>query len=147
MGVTLDTSALIAVQDCLEQKDHPLKRHIAGWSRDRVVLSTPSVAWAEYWRGRGTNDHFIAQLRKRVRVDAVSRESGEAAAEALRKTYSRGDRESVKHLIDAMVMAQADAAGDSVYTADMDDFDRLWACFSRVRALISVTTGEIVRKR
>lgn len=147
MGVTLDTGAVIAYQECLERKDHPLKEHIAGWSRDKVILSTPSVAWAEYWRGRGENEHFIAKLRKRVQVDAVSKQLGEAAAAALRVWSPNDDRNTVKHLIDAIVMAYADTKANTVYTADIEDLGRLWEHFTRVRALVSATTGQVVLKR
>ena len=147
MGVTLDAGALIAFQDCLERKEHPLKEHVAGWSRDKVPLQTPSIAWAEYWRGRGANQRFIAQLRRRIRVEPVSQQLGEAAADALREWPRRDDRNTVKHLADAIVMAHASAAENVVYTADLEDLDRFWDHFEGVKALVSATSGEIIRTR
>lgn len=145
--MTLDTGAVIAFQECLERKNHPLREHIAAWSRDRVVISTPSVSRAEYWRGRGKNEHFIAQIRTRVRVEPVPQELGEAAADVLRTWPLGDDRNTVRHLIDAIVMAHADRTASPVYTADIEDLERLWDRFPRVKALVSATTGEIVRER
>jgi hypothetical protein len=141
--VTLDAGALQAVERCLERKTHPLREHYAAWSRDGVQLTTPSVAWAEFWRGRGDNEHFVAKLRTRLRVDPVARSLGEDAADALRTRPPNDARNSVQVLIDAMVMAHA----NSVYTADVEDLERLWDAFPRVRALVSAVTGETIRKR
>jgi len=44
-------------------------------------------------------------------------------------------------------MAHANDAADAVYTTDIDDFEKLWDCFPHVKALVSATTGEVVRKR
>lgn len=147
MGITLDTGALLLFQKCLENRSLALRKHLAWWTRDRIVLSTPAVAWAEYWRGRGTNDHFIANVRRRVQIEPVSQRMAESAAEALRESFISQNRNSVKHLIDAIVMAHANEAGDAVYTSDIDDFQMLWECFPLVKSLVSATTGEIVRKR
>ena len=147
MGVTLDAGALSVYQKCLEQRIHPLQDHIAAWASKKIVASTPSVAWAEYWRGRGLNDHYIAKIRRYILIVPVSQYSAESAADVLRKSPNPRDRNSVKHLIDAIVMAHANDSADAVYTTDVDDFVILWDCFPQVKSLISATTGEVVRKR
>jgi len=147
MGVTLDAGAMAIYQRCLQFHSHPFYKHIASWSLGKIAVSTPSVAWAEYWRGRSSNVHFVSKLSKRIRVAEVCQHTAESAAEALRKWPGSHDRNSVKHLIDAIVMAHANDYGDAVYTTDIDDFVPLWEWFPCVKSVVSATTGDVVLKR
>ena len=147
MGVTLDAGSLTVYQKCLEQRSHPLKEHIATWMRNKILLSTPSAAWAEYWRGRGPNQHFIAKIRQYVTVNSVSQDTAEFAADALRRWPRHHNRNSVKHLIDSIVLAHANETGDVIYTTDVEDFKILWDYFPQVKALVSAISGEVIRKR
>lgn len=146
MAVTLDTSALIALVEAFERKDHPLADHMAAWHRDKVDVFTASPAWCEFWRGRGSNDHYNALLRKRVRVLDVDQKDAEVAADALRDAFGRGDTSAVAHIVDALVMAVADRRHAAVYTADRGDFERLWDRFLGVKSLVT-TAGAVVRRR
>lgn len=146
MAVVLDTGAIIALEEAFARHAHPLKEHLAAWTRDKVELVAPSPGWCEYWRGRGTNDHFIATLRRRVRVVPVDQRAAEAAADALRTVYASGDDQPVKHVIDAMVMAVADQYGGALYTGDPEDFLRLWDHFPRVKTLLD-KEGAVLRRR
>jgi hypothetical protein len=147
MGITLDASALNVYQKSLERHEHPLRPTIATWTRKNITLSSPSVAWAEYWRGRGANEHYVAKLSSQIRVECVPQRIAELAAEGLRNQSPRSNRNSVEHLIDAIVMAHAHDAYDAVYTTDIDDFVLLWNHFTQVKALVDANTGQIVRKR
>lgn len=82
-----------------------------------------------------------------MRIDPVLIDVAESAAESLRSFPPGSSRNSVKHLIDAIVMAYADQYGDAVYTADIDDFLILWDRFTRVKALVSAVTGKVIRQR
>lgn len=146
--VALDTGALIALEDALGRPTHihPLKEHLAAWTRDKVELVAPSPAWCEYWRGRGANHHFIATLKRRVRVVPVDQNAAEVAAEALRAAYTFDDPEPAIHTIDAMVMAVANQHGGALYTADSEDLTRLWDHFPRIKTLLD-TDGTVLRSR
>jgi predicted nucleic acid-binding protein len=80
---------------------------------------------AEWWRG-------WSDIRERilagVRVEPVSETLAKLAGEALAAT--RGATS-----IDALVMASAAQRGDVVYTADVDDLEKLAHYFRAVRVL------------
>jgi len=143
--VALDASALEALHEALQKgPSHPLWRHMVGWTKSKSVVSTSAAAWAEYWRGRSTNAHYNAQLCKRVVVAKVTKEEAEAAANVLRAVYRRAeDTETVRHIIDALVMAHANARKAVVYTSDRADFLRLASGFPNVKRLIG-TDGELI---
>lgn len=144
--MTLDSGALSAFHDALIGETHPLRSHVRGWTKDNVPLVSPPVVWAEFWRARGGNLHYIAKVRNRVRVEDVTREDAELAVDALHAVFGSEDSDSVKHLVDALLMAQAHRMKNVVYTADVDDLERLFAHFVHVRAILD-STGSIVCER
>lgn len=146
MAVTLDSGAISAFHDALVSGTHPLRSHVRGWTKDSVPLICPPVVWAEFWRGRGQNLHFLAKVRQRVRVEDVTREDAELAVDALHAVFGVDDADSVKHLIDALVMAQAHRLRNVVYTADVSDLERLFAHFAQVKAIFDAT-GDVVCER
>lgn len=146
-GITLDAGALHACEIALRNSTEPIREHMGVWRRKKILISTPALAWAEYWRGRSANVHYIAKVRELVSIIPVSRIVAETAAEALRSFPPSTNRNSVKHLIDAIVMAHADQYGDAVYTADIDDFEPLWDQFNQVKSLVSSATGKVVCHR
>lgn len=138
----LDTGALIAIES------GQLGRAIAVWQAKGTTLLTAAPAWCEFWRGRGNNVHELAQLRRRVRVESVDAALAEAAAEALRAAYPRGERDAhpVKHAIDAMLLAVADKLQCAVMTGDQADLLKLWPHFVQVKRLVDLGAKVIAER-
>lgn len=121
-GLTLDTGALIA----LERRSRHMR---AVWSRALdagTPITVPSAVVVEWWRGqRGP----AARLLDAVEVEPLTSELAHIAGEALAASGSGPSA------VDAVVMASAAQRGDLVYTADLEDLDRLRQHFPGVRLL------------
>lgn len=90
---------------------------------DTVVVS--QVVLAEWWRGRSDwREKILAMLVVEPLTDARAKLSGEAVARVAGATT-----------IDAVVMASAASRGDTVFTSDQEDLERLRAFFPGVRVL------------
>lgn len=138
----LDTGALIAIES------GQLKKALAVWQVKGTTLLTTAPAWCEFWRGRGGNDHVLALIRKRVRVESVDGAHAEAAAEALRAAYPprQPDPNPVRHAIDAMLLAFADRRRCAVMTGDQSDLLKLWPHFSHVTRLLSLDAQVVIER-
>lgn len=138
----LDTGALIAIES------GQLNNALAAWQAKGTVLLTAAPAWCEFWRGRGTNAHDLANLRRRVRIESVDGRLAEAAADALRAAYPRGERDAnpVKHAIDAMLLAVADKLQCAVVTGDQADLLKLWPHFVQVKRLVDLRAKVIAER-
>mgnify|MGYP000449590230 CR=1 FL=1 len=90
---------------------------------DAIVVS--QVVLAEWWRGRSDwREAILAMLVVEPLTDARAKLAGEAVARVAGATT-----------IDAVVMASAASRGDTVFTSDADDLERLRAFFPGVRVL------------
>ena len=90
---------------------------------DAIVVS--QVVLAEWWRGRSDwREKILAMLVVEPLTDARAKLAGEAVARVAGATT-----------IDAVVMASAASRGDTVFTSDQDDLERLRAFFPGVRVL------------
>ena len=90
---------------------------------DTIVVS--QVVLAEWWRGRSDwREKILAMLVVEPLTDARAKLAGEAVARVAGATT-----------IDAVVMASAASRGDTVFTSDQDDLERLRAFFPGVRVL------------
>lgn len=120
--ITFDTGALIA----LDRRKERMLRILRAAAASAMPIVVPTVALAEWWRGRPT-------ARMRSYLDAMVIEpvdarlaaaAGEALAAVPRATT-----------IDALVMASAAQGGGLVYTSDPDDLMALQRHFRSVRVL------------
>lgn len=83
------------------------------------------VVLAEWWRGRSHwREKILAMLVVEPLTDSRAKLAGEAVARVAGATT-----------IDAVVMASAASRGDTVFTSDQDDLERLRAFFPGVRVL------------
>ncbi len=90
---------------------------------DTIVVS--QVVLAEWWRGRSDwREKILAMLVVEPLTDARAKLAGEAVA-----------RVAGAKTMDAVVMASAASRGDTVFTSDQDDLERLRAFFPGVRVL------------
>lgn len=121
MRYTLDTGALIGIE-----RRH--QRSVAFWRTALAVgipLVAPTVALAEWWRGRSDAKEEILATLSVEPLDAVlAKMAGDAMARVKGST-----------LADSIVMASAARSGSVVLTSDFDDLDRLRAHFATVRVL------------
>ena len=78
---------------------------------------------AEWWRGRSDiREHILASVIVEPLSESLARLAGEAMARVRGATT-----------VDAIVVASAAQRRDAVYTADVDDLERLRAFFPSVR--------------
>jgi predicted nucleic acid-binding protein len=118
-AITFDTGALIALE---RRKDRAMK--IYAHAKDRgLVVATPNVTVAEWWRGR--SDRREAVWRGLL-VEPPSDETVKLAGIALGKI-----RDATP--IDAIVAAFAAQRTGIVYTSDVDDFHALRGFFPTLR--------------
>lgn len=120
-GLTLDAGALIA----LERRKQRARGFLTLAHADGWMVSAPSTAIAEWWRGRTDLRETILAS---VEVDPVSVRIAKLAGEAISRV--RGAT-----LADAIVMASAALRGDRVLTSDVADLERLRAHFPSVVVL------------
>jgi predicted nucleic acid-binding protein len=118
-AITFDTGALIALE---RRKDRAMK--VYAHARDRgLVVSTPNVTLAEWWRGR--TDRRDAVLRG-ILVEPVSDDVMKLAGLALGKLRKATT-------IDAIVAAFAARRTGILYTGDVEDFRALQSFFPALR--------------
>ena len=121
MKYTLDTGALIGIE-----RRH--QRSIAFWRTavaNGIALVAPTVAVAEWWRGRSdAREEILGTLSIEPLDLGLARMAGEAMAHVKGST-----------LADSIVMASAARSGSVVLTSDFDDLDRLRRYFPSVRVL------------
>jgi predicted nucleic acid-binding protein len=120
-GVTFDTGMLIALE----------RRKQSAWEVYRRVhqrsapITVPAAVLGEWWRGRtDLRDSIRLSVRIEPLTDIIALLAGEALAKVKRATT-----------VDAFVMASAALRGDVVYSADIEDLERLRAFFPGVRVL------------
>jgi predicted nucleic acid-binding protein len=120
-GITFDTGALIA----LERRGQRARKVLERATELRVRITVPAAVITEWWRSRSDiRERIVAAIR----VEPLSESLAKIAGEAL--TSVRGATP-----IDAIVMASAAQRGDIVYTADVQDLERLAGHFRAVRVL------------
>ena len=118
-AITFDTGALIALE---RRKERAVK--VYTHARDRgLVVATPSVTVAEWWRGRTDRREAV---RQGLLVGPASNEEMKLAGMALGKV--RGAT-----TIDAIVAAFAVHRTGIVYTGDIADFEALTVFFPALR--------------
>ncbi len=120
-GLTLDTGALIA----LERRDVRMTRVWQASLRTKTLLTVPSVALLEWWRGQ---TGVLARILDYVSIEPLDAQLARVAGEALARV-----RDATA--IDAAVMASAARRGDILYTSDFEDMSRLRDVFPSVRVL------------
>jgi predicted nucleic acid-binding protein len=120
-SITLDTGALIALERRSQRMTDIVARARA--REDAIIVS--QVILAEWWRGRSDwRETILAMLVVEPLTDARAKLAGEAAARVAGATA-----------IDAIVMASAASRGDTVFTSDVGDLERLRVFFPNVRVL------------
>jgi predicted nucleic acid-binding protein len=113
--ITLDTGALIALEGRRQRMTDVLA---SARSREEMIV-VPQVVLAEWWRGRSDwRERILAMLVIDPLTDACARLAGKAVARVDGATA-----------IDAIVMASAASRGDTVFTSDSDDLERLRMVF------------------
>ena len=119
---TFDTGMLIA----LERRKQRATEAFRNIVRRGFLPIVPAVVLAEWWRGRSDlREDILAAVLVEDMPPALSRAAGEALG-AIQGSS----------LADAIVMASAALRGGGiVYTADLDDLNRLQRHFPTVRVL------------
>lgn len=118
-AITFDTGALIALE---RRKERAMKAYTHAKERG-LVVATPNVAVAEWWRGRSDRREAIW---RGLLVEPASDETVKLAGVALGKV--RGAT-----AIDAIVAAFAAQRTGIVYTSDVDEFRALGEFFPTLR--------------
>ena len=120
--ITFDTGALIA----LEGRSARMLRVVDAAVQGDKRITVPTVVVAEWWRGRPSKR--MAQLLASVELEPLSVRLAGIAGEALAAVRTATT-------IDAIVVASAAQRGDTIFTADVEDLDRLARHFRGVRVL------------
>ena len=122
MTFTFDTGMLIA----LERRKRRATEAFRNIIRRGLLPVVPAVVYVEWWRGRSDiREEILAAVSVEDMPPALCRAAGEALASV------RGSS-----LADAVVMASAALRGGGVvYTADVDDLERLCVHFPTVLVL------------
>jgi predicted nucleic acid-binding protein len=118
-AITFDTGALIALE---RRKERAMKVYAHAKERG-LVVATPNVTLAEWWRGR--TDRREAVWRGLL-VERPSDETMKLAGVALGRVRGAS-------AIDAIVAAFAAQRTGIVYTGDVEDFQALRAFFPALR--------------
>jgi hypothetical protein len=120
-GITFDTGALIA----LEAGRLAMRTVYARALQRGQMMTVPSVVVAEWWPvARMTKER--ARLLRFLSVEALGKHLAMRAGTVLGLV-------SGSTLVDAVVMTSAALRGDTVYTSDVADLQRLRACVSGFR--------------
>ena len=120
-GLTFDTGALIA----LERRTQRIWEIYRTAMHDAVPITVPVAVVIEWWRGRiDVRERILAG----VRVEALHTTLAQVAGEALASVKSASP-------VHAVVMASAASRGDTVYTSDIGDLEKLGRHFPSVRVL------------
>ena len=118
--VMFDTGALIALERG-EQRIRKVHR-LATEHGYQMVATTPVIA--EWWR-KGRRQKERTKILRTLVLEPPSSFVAKLAGEAI-GLLAAGT-------VDAMVMASASLLGDTVYTSDMPDFERLLEMFPSVQ--------------
>ena len=120
-SITLDTGALIA----LERSVRRMRAIVFEAQEHHAIITVPAVVVAEWWRADSKRNRLMLSFFTiEPTTERLARIAGEAMAEVPTATA-----------VDALVMASAAQRGDTVFTSDLDDLDRLRRCFPSVRLL------------
>ena len=112
MGITLDTGALIDLEDRGSRMAKVL--HVAN-AAGGIRITAPAAVVAEWWRGSSRRSNGILAM---FTVEPLSEHLAKLAGEALAAVPSATP-------VDAMVMVSAALRGDVVYTSDEADLVEL----------------------
>lgn len=118
--VVFDTGALIA----LERGKAGMRRVHRLATELGFIMVAPTPVVAEWWR-LGKREKERAAILRTLVVEAPDEYVARLAGAAI-GLIGAG-------VVDALVMAAASVRGDTVYTADMEDFARLTRVFPGVR--------------
>jgi hypothetical protein len=121
IGFTLDTGALIA----LERRKQRMLQFMRVAREDRLLVTAPANAIAEWWRRRSDVRELILAA---VTVEPMDVELALRVGEALAAVQGAT-------LVDATVMVSAARRGDTVLSADLEDLARLGSRFPSVRVM------------
>ena|SRR5258708_39194149 len=114
-----DTGALIA----LERGQQSIRKVYQAALDDAYPMAVVTPVIAEWWR-KGKREKERARILRTLLIEPPSEVVARLAGEAIGVV-----RASV---VDALVMACASIRGDTVYTSDLDDLERLLAVFPSV---------------
>ena len=118
-AITFDTGALIALE---RRKERAIKIYAHAKERN-LVVATPNVTIAEWWRGRtDRREEVLRGLLVEPPSDRIVKTAGLALAKVRGATA-----------IDAIVAAFAAERTGIVYTGDVEDLERLRAFFPALR--------------
>jgi predicted nucleic acid-binding protein len=118
-AITFDTEALVALE---RRKERAMK--VYAHAKDRgLVVATPNVTVAEWWRGRSDRREVVL---RGLLVEPASDEVVKLAGVALGKVPGATT-------IDTIVAAFAVQRSGIVYTGDVADFDALRVFFPALR--------------
>lgn len=118
-AITFDTGALIA----LERRNERAIKIYAHAKERNLVVATPNVTIAEWWRGRtDRREEVLRGLLVEPPSDRIVKTAGLALAKVRGATA-----------IDAIVAAFAAERTGIVYTGDVEDLERLRAFFPALR--------------
>jgi predicted nucleic acid-binding protein len=112
-GLTFDTGALIA----LEAGRLAMRKVFYAALAEDLLVTVPAVVVAEWWRA-GRREKQRSRLLRSIHVEVLESHVAMAAGIAL-GFVSRST------VVDALVMASAALRGDTVYTSDVGDLERL----------------------
>lgn len=114
-GLTLDTGALIA----LEANRLTMRKVFYVALARGLPITVPTVVVAEWWRA-GRREKERARLLRALHVEALEKHVAMTAGIALGLVPRSTP-------IDAIVVASAALRGDTVYTSDVGDLERIRA--------------------
>lgn len=118
-AITFDSGALIALE---RRKERAIKIYAHAKERN-LVVATPNVTIAEWWRGRtDRREEVLRGLLVEPPSDRIVKTAGLALAKVRGATA-----------IDAIVAAFAAERTGIVYTGDVEDLERLRAFFPALR--------------
>ena len=123
-GLTFDTGVLIALER-RKQRAIALMRTARA---DGLAITVPAVVVAEWWRGRSDiREAVLESVDIEPMTDELAKLTGEVLSAVPGST-----------LVDATVMASAAQRGDTVYTSDFDDMERLRSYFKGVPRILRI---------
>jgi predicted nucleic acid-binding protein len=129
MGLTLDTGAVIAIEDAKRRRTS--ERHVGllrALAEDGAVVTVPAVVLAEWWRGHPGQPWRDIAEDSGYEVEIFDRAMSKEVGRLLQKLtdHDRGDRERLL-LVDASVVIGAARRSDDIYTVDSSDIAKLVA--------------------
>jgi hypothetical protein len=122
--MTLDAGALIAI----EKGDRQLAAGLENARLKKCLLTVPSVALAQVWRG---NSPRISRALDFCAVEEFDEEMAKVVGVLLAKT-------GTSDVVDATVVEGAARRGDVVMTSDPDDIKRLLEACERSLRVVAV---------